>query len=334
MAMDTIVDGVIDLIRKNLIAKTNVSSNVVTGDTNIFIENSYHFFPDQEIVLIDYGYNIPGHVHYQKYEYAVIKEVSNTNSIVLKTPVIDNWLLSDNALIQKTIGHSPLFDDRVYYGDRDVIPTDEIAITVDPSSQSTEWIYIQGGLSRDYKLSITVYGKEVSTEAGSKILNKYADAIQELLNRNIHIDVNNYESPLLEDASIGDDVVVVANTVENSKQFVLSSLLPDDTIFEVQDNRRSNIDRAIVGVNPVGGNLYITLDVPLTNDFNLNDYAVLRRHGDYIYDSRVTDIEYGNIQKGSSLLRAAKLSWFGKMVTEYHFPQVSDGNDFFNKISP
>ena len=58
--------------------------------------------------------------------------------------------------------------DNVYYGDREVIPSTDMAIAVEPLSLSNEWIYLQGGLSEEYRVSIIVYGKDVETEEGMK----------------------------------------------------------------------------------------------------------------------------------------------------------------------
>lgn len=173
-----IISGIINLIDKNLVSKSNLVSNALTGEILINVENSFNFSDGQEIVLIDYDYNVESSPHYQKYEYAVIDEVVNTHWITLTSPIVDpsgGWLISNHAFIQKTIGHSPLYSDKIYYGDREVIPTEEMAVTVEPLSLSNEWIYIHGGLSEEYRVSIMVYGKDIETEEGMKILNKYAE---------------------------------------------------------------------------------------------------------------------------------------------------------------
>ncbi|MFA5312404.1 MAG: hypothetical protein WC375_03670, partial [Methanomassiliicoccales archaeon] len=84
----------------------------------------------------------------------------------------------------------------------------------------------------------------------------------------------------------------------------------------------------------VGGFIYVTLDYPLVQSYRLSDYAVLRRHGWYIYDSRVDNIEYGTVQKGSAFIRAARLNWFGKEVVEHQFAQITDGVDYFKEVEP
>jgi hypothetical protein len=57
----------------------------------------------------------------------------------------------------------------------------------------------------------------------------------------------------------------------------------------------------------------------------VSDKAVLRRKSLYTYDSRIDSIEYGTVQKQSVFLKAAKLSWFGKVGEAFQFPQVGIG---------
>lgn len=327
-----IIDAMVDLIQKNIIAKTNVVSNAIAGDVLVNVENSFYFEPEQEVVLIDWGYNDETSPHYNKFEYSKIKEVNNTNWITLDSPIVDpygGWLVSNNAFIQKTIGHSPLYEQNVMYGDREIIPTDSMAVTVEPISNATEWMYIQGGLSNEYRVGIMVYGKNIDTPEGMKILNKYTDAISLLFNKNIHLDVTNYKALLLENIAAGTYLAVIEDTPKNREMFVVSTALPDQIVFDIQDNRATEIDRYCYSVSTPGdGRMYITLgtrfqNLPFTYNYLTSEYAVLMRHGRYLWDSRVDGTEYGTVQKGSAYVRAAKLTWFGKEIEEYRFPQQS-----------
>jgi len=346
MSIVTLVDGMIDIIQKNLISKTNLVSNALTGEVLINVENSFHFSDNQEIIIIDYGYNVESSPHYGIYEYAVIKEVNNTHWITLDVPVQDpngGWMISDHAFIQKTIGHSPLYDDRVYYGDREVIPTEEMAVTVEPVSISNEWIYIHGGLSEEYRVSIVVYGKDIETEEGLKILNKYTDAIYSIFNRNIHIDVDNVQSPLLANVAAGSTTIVIEDNSSNRNEFKVSTQVPDDQCYEIQDNYGTEIDLYVNSVSTPGdGKMYLTVYrndpvlygiQPLNRSYTINEYAVFRKHGVYFYDSRIDSVDIGMVQKGSAFIRAAKLNWFGKTVSEYKFPQKSLRGDYFQQIT-
>lgn len=346
MAITELVDGMIDLIKNNMVTRTNLTSDVMTSNV-VKVENSFHFEPDQEIVIIDHGYNNENYSptsHFEVYEYARVHKVPDSKTLFLYNNTVSNWYVSDKAFVQKTIGHSPLYDDRVYYGDREVIPTEDMAITVEPVSKSNEWIYLHGGLSEEYRVSIIIYGKDVETEEGMKVLNKYTDAIYNLFNSNIHLDVDNYESPLLANVSSGTTQVVVEDTSENREKFKPSTLLPDDEVYEIQDNINVEIDLFATSVNiPGDGKIYIELSQnnpssygiqPLQYSYYLNEFAVLRKHGRYFYDSRIDSVEFGQIQKGSAILRAARLNWFGKEIEEYKFPQKSKGVESFGEVSP
>jgi len=347
MSVVEVTEGIIDLIKKNMIAKSNLESSALTGEILINVEDSFHYNDGEEIILIDYGYNDSSSPHHDIFEYAVIKEVNNTHWITLDQAIQDpdgGWLVSENAFIQKTIGHSPLYDDRVYYGDREVIPTEDMAVTVEPLSLSNEWIYIHGGLSEEYRVGIIIYGKDIETEEGMKILNMYADSIYKLFNKSMHIDINNYDAPLMANVAAGTTTVIVEDTSDNREYFQVSSVIPDDEVYEIQDNNGIEIDLFVSEVSiPGDGYMYITVNQndpaaygiePIARSYALNEYAVFRRHGRYFYDSRVDNIEYGVVQKGSAFIRAARLNWFGKEVTEYRFPQKSLRVDYFKEISP
>ena len=330
-----VVEAIRSLIRLNLIARTNVTSDVTTGDTVVHVENTFQYKPDEEIVLIDYTYNQPGGVHEGRMELARIKEVNNTTAITLQSSAIDDWAVSDNTFIQKTIAHSPLYTEQVYYGDREVVSTDEIAVTLEPVSMSNEWIYIQGGLSQEFRVKIMVYGKTAETELGAKIVDMYADAICRLLNQNLHIDVNHYDTPLTDDALSTDTTVYIEDTEENQENFVLSSTLssPDfQFAYSAQDNQGWTGHFSVDSVTVAGGKIALGLNRQLGIDLSTDEYAIMTRLYRYFYDSRVDGITYGHVQRGSAIVRAAEISWFGKEIHEQYFPQrLQDVQPFVKK---
>lgn len=329
MNIEGIVDSIIDLVKINLISKTNLTSNANTGDTIINVENSFNFFSGQEIVLIDYGYNDQSSEHYQSFEYAVVKSVIDTTKIELSTPVISNWLLLDKAFIQKTIAHSPLYDQNVLYGDRNIIPTDEIAITIEPLSLSNDWMYLQGGLNEETKVQITIYGQSVETEQGMRILNKYSKAVYDILNLNLHLNINDYQAPLIKDINVGDNTFCVCDTPENRENFVV------DSCFSFQDNLmpRCSLYQA-TSVNINNGEICVTVNRNFEHDYKKEEFAIAIRMSRYLYDSRVDNVNFGTIQKDSAILRASQLSWFGKEINELSFPQYDRKIIKFDKNSP
>lgn len=338
MPIEPLVDAVINIIKRNLIAKTNVTSDVTTGDIVVNVENSFHFKANEEIILIDYDYNTEGSPHYQVYEYAKIKKVNNTSSITLSTPVISNWMMASNAFVQKTIGHSPLYDNQVYYGDREVIATDLMAVTVEPVSMSNEWMYIRGGLSEEYKLKVAIYGKSVDTEDGRRILDKYSDAVVNFLNLNIHAGVSSYSTPLLTDVNSTDTQVTVEDTPSNRENMVLYVDLPVPTngirnAYQLQDNKGVSIYLEIIDVQYSGGQIIVTFDKPVGAIFEKSEYATIKRLGMYMWDSRADNAIYGVVSKGSAILRVSEISWYGKYIHEFTCPQLDYGLEGFKKIT-
>ena len=326
-----VIKGIINLIKLNIIAKTDIMEDVSIGDDIVVVANAFHFTRNQEIVLIDYGYNDRNSPHHNIYEYSRIKEIIDTNHIKLYEPAQSTWLISEGAFVQKTIGHAPLYDNRVYYGDRAVIPSEDMAITVEPLSMSNDWIYLMGGLSREFRVSIMIYGKDIETEEGLEILNKYTDAVYQLMMSDLHPDINNYDTPILHDVSAGSSTVVVADTEDNRENFILSSLLTDEylSINDIQDNMNIEQGRKIESISPAslvaGGEMTITVNRPFEHSYYTSEYGTFTHHGRYFYDSRIDNVEYGTVQKGSAFVRAARLNWFGKEVEEHRFPQSSKG---------
>lgn len=326
MSIEIITDAIIDIINKNMIAKTNVTSNVTSGDVLVHVENSFQFSADQEIVLIDYGYNVEGSTHYQIFEYAKVLEVNNTTTITLTSPVVGNWLVTDNAFIQKTIGHAPLYENNVFYGDREVIPLDQMAVAVEPVSLSNEWIYLQGGLSEEYRIKVVVYGKDIKFEEGRRILDRYSDAIYQLLLNNIHLEVDNYHATLTVNYAPNSSQVVIADTPDNRANITVSPSIHYPFEYQMQDNEGSSCWFHITNISYSGGNMVLTIDPTFDADFKLSDFAILKKWStpQYIYDSRVDGVTYGVASKGTAFLRASELNWFGKRVNEHTFPQRSN----------
>jgi hypothetical protein len=76
----------------------------------------------------------------------------------------------------------------------------------------------------------------------------------------------------------------------------------------------------------MGGDFHeVMLTAATTTRFNVENKPFLRRNKRYFYDSRVENIEYGTVQKGSAVLKAARITWYGKETNSFIFPQVGRG---------
>jgi hypothetical protein len=116
-------------------------------------------------------------------------------------------------------------------------------------------------------------------------------------------------------------------------------------IYEIQDNVGTEIDLFVTSVDtttePGKMRIYVSKTdptmtgsvMPLQRTYNIKEYAVFKKHGRYFYDSRIDNIEYGMVQKGSAFLRAARLNWFGKEIQEIKFPQRSYKIPYFPVVS-
>lgn len=334
--VEEIVDAMRNLIVRNIIAKIDLSSDASIGDTVIYVENSFQFRKNEEIIFVDDTYNVEGGTHYQVFEYAKIKSIDDTDQITLVNALEGNWLTSDNAKIQKTIGHNPLFENFVYYGDREVIPTENMAVTIEPKSLSNEWMYLQGGLNEEYSLSINVFGKDIKAEDGARILHRYTHAIYQLLNDRMHFDVDFQHTPLLTDSLTGTNKLYIQDTEENREFFVVSD--PPATYeyassYEVQDNKKATCSYKVTNRSIGGGIITLTLDENLASDFAIADFAIVKRTFRYFWDSRATAINYGVVNKGSAFIRAAEITWMGKTINEHSFPQWSKNIPVADRIT-
>jgi hypothetical protein len=398
--MEPLVDGMIGLLNKNLIANTKLLSDAHAGDTTLHVGNSLRFERGEEILLRDNNSIWKDDTNTRKgLEFHTIgQDIEYSDYLVLKEPVKKDYLVRDNARIQKTLKNTPLYPKDIYYGDREVISWDWVAICVEPEGMTPEWMATNGLLSTEYKMSIFVYvrmGNSADTKNLSmRVCNAYADAIHRLLINNIHLDLTIDEVALLADANAGDNFVYISESLASQWGVDLC------TQYEVQDNFKQEWDLAIIpepssesfsssstssvsahwesessleistsssssgrssastqtfssssrslsssstcskssettsssseslssGKTPPG--VKIWLNRPLYYHYRVGDKAVLRRKNRYMYDSRVTDIKYGMMQKGE-IVKAAQLSWFGKETQVIGFPQVGKGGSAY-----
>ncbi len=306
---EQVCDAVIRLITKNAGARTVLVSDAVAGTQTLNVESTVHFQDAEQIILMDIN---DGHV-----EYHSISMIHDINTISTVNPLESNFLVSDTATIQKAIGYTPLPEDAVLFGDREVIPNPEITITADPTSlNSFEWMYLQGGLSMQHNIIITVYAKLDTHDNAIRVVQKYGDYLFDLFINNLHLDVINDEMFITQDANIGDTEIHVPSTVG----WEIDSTSHK---YEIQDNNNAELDFTVVNI--LDSPPRIVLDRPVTHNYRMSDRAILRKRMRYIWNSLVTEVEYGFIQKNSQMYKACKLTWWGKEVNEVRFPQISTG---------
>jgi len=234
--VETLVDGMIALLKKNLIAHSPLIADAHIGDTVIYVEDTLRFEKFQNIILMDNNSTMdPNTFSFTGVEFRTIwDDIGNVNQLVLKDPLTRDFLVSDNGRVQKTLKDTVLFEQDVLFGDRQVIAFDHLAICVEPENVSSEWLALQGLLGNDYKMSIIVYVKSGGVgggeEAAQRICIAYADTIKKLLIGNIHVDLSLDTTPLMRDACPGTQYVYIGSNIAH--------LWPPDSCkrYEVQDN--------------------------------------------------------------------------------------------------
>jgi len=234
--IEHIVEGMMNFLRVNLVAHTTLTQDAFIGDTVIYVKDNLRFEKLQNIAIFDNTSYIDPDTHeYHGVEYHKINRLkSDSTRLVLKEPLGKNFLVADNARIQKAIHETLLYEKDVLYGDRAVIAFDYIAICVEPEGDATEWMALGGLLSHEYTLSIIVYvktsGLGEEEEYAQRICNAYGDEIKQLLLNGIHLDLCVDEVKLRADGCIGQDYVLIGKQVADD--------WPPDGCrnYDVQDN--------------------------------------------------------------------------------------------------
>jgi hypothetical protein len=394
-----IADGMIALLKKNLVSHTILIQDAHIGDTIIYVDDNLRFDRNNNIVLMDNNsvYN-PDAGEITGLEFHVIKDyITETNKIVLKEALQQDFLIANNGRIQKAIKNTILFAKDILYGDREVIPFDYVAITVDSEHFTSQWLALRM-MSDEFRLGINVYVKSGGTpeqeELNIRIRDAYANAIYNLLMENIHLDVALDETPIKRDVAAGSNYVYIdsqyaadwptdpcyrysvqdnfgtnqdlniidceqssnsSNLSSLSSELSSSTITPDvsttssslsssrssgssSTISESFTSLSSGSSSSLLmdstsssdlsSASSSDDDLYmVCFNGNLTRNYLLKDKTVLRRINRYLYNTQVSDIEYGVTQKGSTILKAAKISWWGKESRDYSFPQVGKGGN-------
>lgn len=235
-AIEPMVDGMIDLLRANLVANTVLTQDANVGDSVLHVDNSVRFRKFDYILLMDNNASqesVTGELSGVEF-HRISKDFQGTGVLYLAEPVQKTFLVADNARIQKTIKKAILYEKDVLYGDRQVINSDGVAICVEPESKSQEWLAVRL-LGTDTRMSIMIYvkcgGLGDEEEYALRVCSAYADAINQLLLGNIHLDVSLDETPLVRNARAGDRGVYIDCDVASDWTPGIECL-----DYEVQDN--------------------------------------------------------------------------------------------------
>lgn len=403
--MEPIIDGLIDVLKVNLIANTSLISDAHAGDKTLRVENSIRFRKGDYILLMDNlsaQESVSGNLSNIQF-LKVTKDFQGTDILYVDTALNRDYSVSNNARIQKTIKKAILYEKDILYGDRQVINFDYVAICVEPDTKSQDWLATRL-LGTESRVSILIYikygGNGDDEGYAMRVCSAYADAINKLLLGNIHLDIGIDEINLARDAHVGDrgvyidcdeasnwvpgiecldyevqdnyganqlmKIVETGSAIHSSSSSSLSSGYSSTNLFyssssstlqseSSESSRSSNMSSSsswssqsvfieesssqtsvsdssssISSSSSLGDVCWVELNCPLTRDFLIKDKATLRRKKRYTYDSRISDITYGMTQKGSAMMKAAKMTWFGKEAESFVFPQTGVGRQIIN----
>ena len=404
-----IIDGMRQFLSRILVAHTRIIQDTSVGDMYLSVDNAIRFKAGEQIVIFDdnsvwnndLGQRAGVEFH------TVATEPRKTNKLTLKEPVKRVFSTGQNARIQKAIEYAVLSQKDNYYGDREALTFNEVAICVEPETKRPEWLALGALASYEYRLAIMVYTKAAGSgenrdeDRAARVCHAYADVIEDYITRNIHLDLTIDEVPLLADVCPGESWAFIPKSVAH--------LWPPDGCarYEVQDNfhaqqeiylmncdeeaessstestcepykissstgslfSSSSSDSEVImpfssssdlsslemstsssrsslsesdstsssylsqstasSLSSLGGDAHLVcLSCPIPYHLRVSDKAVLRRKERYMYDS-LAEVEYGTISKGSFILKAAKISWFGKESRIVPFPQIGLGGGVY-----
>ena len=250
-SIEEVADGIISYIKKYMVANTPLIQSAVVGNTTLQVENTLRFSRGDQIIVFDNNHVFnPDRGEYEGMELCTVKyDPISTTELVLEQAIQGSYSLTDYGRIQKAYKGAILLEKDVLYGDREVIPFNQVAICVEPDSLSGEWIALRV-LSNEFRCSILVYVKpmggnteeEVSSgqEWAARVCHAYASELYDMFLSNIHMDLLIDEVPLTADAQAGDSFVYIGTSVGDQ--------WPSDGEgrYEVQDNFHSEILHSII----------------------------------------------------------------------------------------
>lgn len=301
MAMEEILDSVRRIVKKWVSTASRIQADINRGDTTVCVKNPRRFNVGDQVMLKN---NTVYETGLTVSEINVLAGSENTsaiaNTIVLSTPILNDWTMAENTVLIKTIEEQ--FVQGIYIGEPDVIQRYP-AITVNGISKSSEWFTLETTKER-YEVEIGVYVQASTHEKGYRFLLNIVDAIQLGLKRNIVPLVNDYDiTSLVEDISAGDvDIKITDKTlVEETYRRIL-----------IEDEYESHENWVTYGYSeeddPAQQQVRLRDCVPFDYDKDSTSIIVPKR---FVFNSWPSSIQYGTIHKGE-LLKAAKISWFAE----------------------
>jgi len=403
-SMETLVEGMRALLRKNLASQVALTAQATAGSQVIQVANTLRFNPREQVALLAESARLNERTgHYEGVEYHTIEAIIDSHTVKLATPLGQTF--AANSYMQKALRNTFIYPKDIYMGDRETATWDYVAICVEPMSLGGEWLAINGTLADEWKMDILIYvklasmGEQTPTgdpvppeETALRTAMTYADTIRRLMANNLHLDLAVDDVALARDAYPGDDFVWIA--ADQAVEWP-----PDATLdYEIQDNYKSEWCYALTELESESSTssvsyssaydisslssetsstalssstsslsqsstslwsssssswhrssssstsslhsgssgsasssthgtelVKIYLNTTIGYHYRVADHAVLRRCRRYMYNSFPSEVQYAMVQKGEYLLKAARISWFGKETQQVPVVQVGRG---------
>jgi hypothetical protein len=242
----------------------------------------------------------------------VVDYVVDSTHIRLTSAVSNNWLTSENPVLEKTINQQ--WVQGIYLGEPAVIPMYP-AITISAKNASSEWLTIDS-TKETYNIDINVYVNDANQETAYRQLLTLTDQIRRGLKKNIFPLVGPYNTTSLTSVAsypVTDPLYRRVLNVANSSIF--SEIQTFITIEDKYKNERNMVKRILSPTQ-------IELNSQLCFDY-LVPGTTLIVPTRFIYNSWPADTSYGTIFKGT-FLKAATISWFAWEEEPQDHPPMDD----------
>ena len=286
MAMQEVLDSVRRIIHKWVNTITPLVSNVTTGDYTISVQNVRRFNRGDQVMIKDATYYETG---------LLIEEIdSDAQTITFASSVLNNWIVSPNTAVIKTIGNQLV--QGIYIGDPEVI-MQYPAITVNGVSRSSEWLTLESTKER-YEIEIGVFVKDSTHEAGYRSCMELVDTIQLGLKRNVIPMIYDGEFTNLKTNYVNGDPNIIVNDIDIFEPYHRIYL----------EDPYQYVETWTDVVYSDGETIKLKWPLDLAFDKENTVVTVPRR---FVYNSWPANINYGKIHKGE-LLKGATISWFAE----------------------
>jgi hypothetical protein len=294
--MDKILTSLRTLLIDHLAATESLSADMSLGDTLATVPNTSRFREGDEIYIISETVGFG--------EVTSIRQIIDDKTILLQSPTVRGWKVSENSYIQKAINHQII--KRIHIGDIHQNPSFPV-ITIEPQQESNEWMTLRG-TSHEYRVAIRAYVLADNFEQSNIFLPKLTQQIREVLIDHIRPIIDGESHPLTADFNAGGTVVTIADT-----SAFASDLATSQTAIGYLRDAAPRPSQQESYVKTVLSSTQLELYSPANFDYLMSRQAEFIRVRRMLYDTRPESIDYGYVPgENGTFLKASQITWFGK----------------------